>query len=153
MTDRFDAVAIGIAQEGAVIGRVVLAHARPALVAAASSNAGVPERIDLLARFGLEAPMAAIGLLRLRPLADGEIDTVRMRRPRPFAIAEPVLAASDLHDVERLHDRIIEALGGGNVRDRDGDVVKHRRSAAVAAPRRSWRGVPEPPHASPSPLR
>ena len=75
--------------------------------------------------------MAAKGLLGLRSLADGEIDPIRMRRPRPFAIAEPVIAAADLHDVKRLHDRIIEALGGGNVGDGDGDVVKHRRPAAA----------------------
>jgi hypothetical protein len=34
-----------------------------------------------------------------------------MVRARPLAVSEPVVAAADLHDVERLHDRIVEALG------------------------------------------
>src|SRR5689334_18981281 len=111
VADRFDAVAIGIAQEGAVIGGVVVAQARPALVGAACSDTGVPERVDLRARPRLEAPMTAERILGLRALADGEINAIRIRWPRPLAIAEPVLAAADLHHVERLHDRIIEALG------------------------------------------
>jgi hypothetical protein len=45
--------------------------------------------------------------------------------PRPLAIAEPVIAAADLDDIERLHDGVVEPLGGGNVGHRDGDVVKH----------------------------
>src|SRR5579871_3404915 len=94
--DRFDAVAVGIAQEGAVIG-------------------GVPERVDLWTRPGLEAPVAAECLLGPGAIADGQMDAVRMRRPRPLAIAVPVLAAADLHLVERLRDRIIEALGRLNV--------------------------------------
>jgi hypothetical protein len=44
----------------------------------------------------------------------------------PFAVAEPTVAAADLDDVERLHDRVVEPLGGGEVGNRDGDVVQHR---------------------------
>jgi len=45
--------------------------------------------------------------------------------PRPLAIAEPVVAAPHLHHLERGHDGVVEALGGGDVGDRDGDVVEH----------------------------
>jgi hypothetical protein len=36
-----------------------------------------------------------------------------MRRPRPFAIAQPVVAAADFYDAEHLHDGVVEALGRG----------------------------------------
>jgi len=85
------------------------------LVLAAGRDARVPESIHLRARLRLETPMAAVGVFRLRSLADREVDPIRMRRARPPAVAEPVIAAADLDDFERLHDRIIEALGRGNV--------------------------------------
>jgi len=33
----------------------------------------------------------------------------------PLTIAEPADAAADLDDVERFHDRVVEALGCGKV--------------------------------------
>src|SRR5215475_13657228 len=126
MADRFDAVAVGVTQEGGVVGSVVAAQARRAVVTAAGRDAGVPERIDLALPARLEAPVAAGGVFRLRPLADRDVDAIRVGRPRALAITEPVVAAADLDHAQRLHDGIVEALGGGDVGDGDGDVVDHR---------------------------
>src|SRR2546423_4617083 len=115
MANGLDAVAIGVAQERGVIGRVVIAQSGRAIVAAAGLNAGVPERIDLGSPLRLEAPMAARAVLRFRTLVDRDVHPVRIRRARPLAITEPVLAAADLDHPERLHDRVIEALGGGKI--------------------------------------
>src|SRR6478752_2122980 len=76
MADRLAAVAVGVTQERA--------------------DLGLPPR--------LEAPVAAVGFFRLRPLADGEIDAVRIGGARPFAVAQPIVSAADLDDAERLHD-------------------------------------------------
>src|SRR5260221_6334788 len=120
-----DPVAVGIAQERCIIRRVMVAQARRAVVGAAGGNVRIPERIDLGPPLRLAAPPAADGVVRLRTRADGEIDAVRMRGARPFAIAEPAVAAADLDDVERLHDGVVEPLGRGDVGYRDGDVVQH----------------------------
>jgi len=63
MAHGLDAVAIGIPQKRAVIGRVIIAQARRAVVGAAGGDAGVPKRVDLRAPLRLEAPVAAKGLL------------------------------------------------------------------------------------------
>src|SRR5262245_2504819 len=130
MADRFDAVAVGVTEEGGVVGSVVAAQARRAVVTAAGRDAGVPERIDLALPARLEAPMAAGGVLRLRPLADRDVDAVRIGRPRALAIAEPILAAADLDHAQRFHDGIVEALGRGDVGGGDGNVGGHRFSVA-----------------------
>ena len=78
MAHRLDAVAVGVAQERAIIGRVIVAQARRSVVGAAGRNAGVPERVDLGLPLRLEAPVAAEGVVGLWPLADGEIDAVRI---------------------------------------------------------------------------
>jgi len=66
--DGLDLVAIGIAQERAVIGRMMVAQAGSTVVGTASRDTGVPERVDLASRFRLEAPMPGGGLFWLRPL-------------------------------------------------------------------------------------
>src|SRR6266702_4928084 len=43
----------------------------------------------------------------------------------PFAIAEPVGSSAYLADAERHHHRVIKALGGDDIRDRDGDMIEH----------------------------
>src|SRR5689334_4811433 len=125
MADRLDAVAVGVAKEGGVIGGVITAQSRRSVIGAAGRDAGIPERIDLALPARLEAPVAAERFFRLRPLADRDVDTVRIGRPRPFAIAEPVLAATDLDHAECLHDGVVERLGRGDVGDGDGNVVEH----------------------------
>ena len=125
MTDRFDPAAVGIAQESRIIRGVIVAQARRAVVGAAGRDAGVPERIDLGSPLRLETPVAAEGVVGFHALADGEIDAVRLGGARPLAIAEPVVTAADLDDVECLHDGVIEPLGRGDVRYSDGDVVEH----------------------------
>src|SRR5262252_8547687 len=126
MADRFDAVAVGITKEGRVVGRIIAAQARWPVVGAAGRDAGVPERIDLALPARLEAPVAAECFFRLRPLADRDVDAVRIGRPRPLAIAEPVLAPADFYDAERLHDGVVETLGRGDIGDGDGNVVEQR---------------------------
>jgi hypothetical protein len=125
MANRLDPVAVGIPQERAVIGCVIVAQARRAVVGAAGRNAGVPERVDLGAPLRFETPVTAEGVLGFWAFPDGEIDAIRIRRARPLAIAEPVVAAADLDDIERLHDRVVEPFRGGNVGHGNGDVVEH----------------------------
>src|SRR5262245_29430982 len=125
MADRLDAVAVGITKEGGVIGGVIAAQARRAVVGAAGRDACIPEGIDLALPARLEAPVPAEGFFRLRALADREIDAVRIGGPRPLAIAQPVLATADLDHTKRLHDGVVEALGSGDVGDGDGYVVEH----------------------------
>src|SRR6185436_15691708 len=83
-------------------------------------------------RLPLEAPMPAAGLVRLRTAVDGDVDAIRILRVGPFAIAEPAVAAADLDDFERLHDRVVEAFGGREVGNGDGDVVQHRLLHPIA---------------------
>src|SRR4051812_33348571 len=117
MANRFDPVPVGIPEERRVIGGVILAQTRRAVTAAAGSDARVPERIALGPPLRLEAPVAAGALFRLLALVDRDVDPVRIGGARPFAVTQPVVAAADLDDVERLHDGVVEALGGGHVRN------------------------------------
>src|SRR5207237_10116078 len=89
MADGFDPVAVGVTQKCRVIGSVIVAQARRPVIGAASGDAGIPECIDLALPARLEAPVATRGVVRLRALADGEIDTIRIGSPGAFAIAEP----------------------------------------------------------------
>ena len=125
MVHGFDPVAIGVAQESAIIGRVIIAQARRAVIAAAGGDAGVPEGIDLGPLLRLEAPVPAESVFGFGALADGEVDALRIGGARAFAIAQPVIVAADLDDIERLHDRVVEGLGGGDVGYGDGNVVEH----------------------------
>src|SRR5439155_3899299 len=115
VTHRLDLVAVGIAEECAVVGGVIVAQAGWAVVDAAGGDTRAPERVHLASRFRLEAPMPAGGLVRLRALVDGDVDAIRMLSVGPFAIAEPAVAAADLDDFERLHDRVVEPLGRGEI--------------------------------------
>jgi hypothetical protein len=73
----------------------------------------------------LEAPVAAEGLFGFWAFADREVDTLRKSGARPFAVTQPVIAAANLDNVERFHDRVLEALGRGNIQYGDGDMVEH----------------------------
>src|SRR5665213_3175436 len=88
-------------------------------------DAGIPERIDLGAPPRLEAPMATDGIVRLRAFADRDINPLRMCRPGALAVAEPVVAATDLDDIKHLHDRVVETLGGREIGYGDRNVVEH----------------------------
>jgi hypothetical protein len=98
MADGFDPVAVGIPEERPIIGRVIVAQARRAVIAAAGGNAGVPEGIDLGPPLRLEAPVPADGVFGFWALADGEVDALRIGGARAFAIGQPVIAAADLDD-------------------------------------------------------
>ena len=47
MANRLDLVAVGIAQERAIIGGVIVAKAGRPVIGAAGGDTGVPERVDL----------------------------------------------------------------------------------------------------------
>ena len=84
MTNRLDAVAVGIPEEGRVIGGVIIAQAGRTVIAAAIGDAGIPERVDLGPPLRLETPVTAQRLVGFRALADRNIDALGMRRTRPF---------------------------------------------------------------------
>src|SRR5260221_10611529 len=96
MAHRLDPVAVGVPQERGIIGRVIVAQARRAVVGAAGGNAGVPERVDLGLPSRLEAPVAAERVIGFWTLADRDIDAIGVRRPRSLAIAQPVPATTYL---------------------------------------------------------
>src|SRR5665213_401154 len=125
MADRLDPVAVGIPEERGIIRGVIIAQARCAVVVSAGCDAGIPERIDLGAPPRLEAPMATDGIVRLRAFADRDINPLRMCRPGALAVAEPVVAATDLDDIKHLHDRVVETLGGREIGYGDRNVVEH----------------------------
>src|SRR5450631_3569793 len=125
MADGLDPVAVGVAQEGAVIGRVIMAQAGRTVVAAPGGDAGIPERIDLGPRLRLETPVPAEGVIGFGALADREVDAFRKSGACPFAIAQPVIAAADLDDLKRFHDRVVEGFGRGDIRYGDGNMVEH----------------------------
>src|SRR2546430_585612 len=74
MANRLDLVAGGIAQERAVIGSMIVAQAGWPVIGAAGGDTGVPERVHLASRFGLEAPMPAGGLIRPRAVVDSDVN-------------------------------------------------------------------------------
>src|SRR3954470_9584166 len=144
MTHRLDLVAVGIAQKCAVVGSMIVAQAGWPVVGAARGDTGVPERVDLVSRLRLEAPVAAGGLVGLRAAVNGDVDAIWMvgggtfaggeaagGAAGTFAVAEPAVAAADLDDFERFHDRVVETLGGGEVGNGDGDVVQHRTGPSM----------------------
>jgi len=94
---------------------MVVTQAGLPIIRAAGGDAGAPERVDLVSRLCLEAPVPARGLVRFRAPVDGDADAIRILRVSPFTIAEPAVAAADLDHVERLHDRVVEPFGGGKV--------------------------------------
>src|SRR5262249_11979658 len=92
-------------------------------------------------------------VVRLLTLADRDVDAVGIRWPRPLAVTEPVLTAADLDHAQRLHDGVVEALGGADVGDGDGNVVEHVTkptplviaSHPVGAKRRGMKGPAKQP--------
>jgi hypothetical protein len=73
MANGFDPVAVGVAQERGIIGRVIIAQAGRPLVAAAGCYPGVAEGVDLGPPLRLEAPVPAGGVIGLCALADREM--------------------------------------------------------------------------------
>ena len=63
MANGFDPVAVGVAQERRVIGRVIIAQAGRTLIAAAGGNPCIPEGVDLGPPLRLEAPVPAGGVI------------------------------------------------------------------------------------------
>ena len=115
-----------IPTERRIIGSVIAAQTGRSVVAAARCDACIPECINLGLPLRLEAPVTTGVLVGLRPFADRDVDAIRMSRPRAFAVAKPVVAATDFHDTQRIHDRVVEALGRGNVGHHDGHMIQHR---------------------------
>jgi len=95
MADGFDPVAVRVAQECSVIGRVIVAQARRAVVAAAGGDPGIPEGIDLGPPFRLEAPVPTGGVFGFRAVADRDVAAIRIRRaPVRQSSRRPTLTTS-----------------------------------------------------------
>jgi hypothetical protein len=113
--DSLDVVAVGVEEEGrvvaaALVGAVLLADARSAVVPVAALDAGAVEGVHLCARARDEGDVdRAAGFALVE-------DEVRELRP-PVALPER-------RDLERRQDRLVERDAGGGVADADLDVVE-----------------------------
>ncbi len=123
-----------VAHEGRIVGRVIgdaapgAPSSRPPAARPSCQNASTCARVAALKhQWRLET------ILDWATAADRDVDMLRMIRPRPFAIAQPVVAAPDLDDAQRRHDRIVERLSGRNVRDGPRYVIEHGSACALQA--------------------
>jgi hypothetical protein len=116
VVDGLGAVAVGVEQEAAVVvGAVLGARAGLAVVAVAGVDAGLPERVHVLARRRGEADVHA-ARDRLLVVGRGERELV--------VVDEPVLGPDALGAERSQHD-VVEAGGGLQVGGAEGDVVPH----------------------------
>ena len=72
MAHRLDAVAVGVAQESGIVGRVIVPQPRRAIIGATGGDAGIPERVDLGLPSRLEAPVAAKRVVGFCTFTDGD---------------------------------------------------------------------------------
>jgi hypothetical protein len=114
VVDRLGAVAVGVEQEAAVVVRPVL-RTQPglAVVAVARVDAGLAERVDVLARRRREADVEASGR-RLRG--------VRGREGELVPLDEPVGGVRPLEPVRAQH-RVVERRGRVEVGRAEGHVI------------------------------
>src|SRR4051794_5507883 len=110
MTNGFKPVVVGVAQEGGIVGFMIVAQPRRTIVTAASGNACTPERVDLNPCLRLETPVASVGVVWVRSLSNGKINPVRVIRSCAFAIAKPIITPAHLQNAKRGHDRIVKFL-------------------------------------------
>jgi len=125
LVDGLDAVAVGIEQEGAVVGRaIVAARSGRAVVAVARVDTCLPERVDLRAVTGAEADV--------QPAGHG---VLRVRRPNPPVVPSDHVGARVARlDAQGAQHGAIEALRRREIGVADTDVVEHRGNATVARP-------------------
>jgi hypothetical protein len=126
MTHRLQPVAARVDHEGRVVIRVIdLADAGRAVVFSAVREAGFPEGVDIDAMARLEAPVPRRGVVGPAVELDGEIIAIRMVAVAALATAQPRVGFAHLRHAERGHDGIVKPLRGGDVGDRDGNVIEH----------------------------
>ena len=124
-TARFDAVAVGVEEKGAVVVRVVLRpQPRLAVARVARIGARLPEGIDLLARTRGEANME---------MARHRMVVVSLRHR---VVAPLVKGRARLHRLEAEHgeDDVVEPATRLLVGGADRDVVEHQRTS-IASPK------------------
>src|ERR671931_716055 len=113
---RLNTVAVGIAQEGAVVVlAVLLARSGGPVVGVPGVDSGLPEGVDLLARGRDERD---VQVRRHRMVVGGRGDQ------EVLPTGQRVRAIGRV-DAQWRQDGLEEGLGGGAIGDADGDVVEH----------------------------
>src|SRR5258707_3084661 len=117
-----DPIAVGIGNESRiVVGAIVGAQPRLAVVAAAVPDRGLVKGVDAFPRRGREAKMQPglrIGRNRTWAGTDPECDLF-------LAVAERALRRAKTRVADRLERSVVECLGFRNVANADGDVIDH----------------------------
>jgi hypothetical protein len=113
VVDRLDVVAVGVVGEGGVVAGVVVARARPAVVAPAIGQGGGVEALDGRLVGGLEGQVHVAGRL-----ADVDPQLVGIDM-----VAGPGDAALDERHADRLEHGLVEPLHGRQVLGAQVDVV------------------------------